>query len=264
MKIAVPADGPSLEARVQSRLGTTPYLLVIDPDDMSFEALDGPPSSLGSGAGVQALSIVLGKEARVILVGYISPNISRPLHKNGIEVITSVSGSVREAVMKYKFGGFGLAENNHRKSGSKSPGQQSSRWAEALRKTAKQYSALIPVLTGVILLTGLFKAFISKDLLLSMFSGGLTQDTFTGAFFGSFLSGNPINSYVIGETLLDMGVGFFGVTAMMLTWVTVWLVQMPVEISIFGPRFTLVRNCVDFLVAVPASILIVWLSGGAS
>jgi len=142
MKIAVPADGPSLEARVQNKLGTTPYLLVVDPDDMSFEVLDGPPTSLGSGAGVQALSIVLGKGANIILVGYISPNIFKPLQKNGIEVVTSVSGSVREAV-------------------------------------------------------------------------------------------------------------------------TVWLVQMPVEVSVFGTRFTLIRNGVAFFVAIPTSILIVWLSGEA-
>jgi len=264
MKIAVPADGPSLEARVQVKLGTTPYLLVVDSDDLSFEVLDGPPPSLGSGAGVQALSIVLGKGVNVILVGYISPNISKPLQKNGIEVVTSVFGSVREAVMKYKYGGFDLAENSGRKSGSKSSAQQSSRWAEALRKPAKQYSTLIPVLTGVILLTGLFKAFIPKELLLTMFSGSMIQDTFAGAFIGSLLSGNPINSYVIGETFLEIGVDFFGVTAMMLTWVTVWLVQMPVEISVFGTRFTLIRNVAAFLIAIPASILIVWLSGGAS
>jgi len=264
MKIAVPSDGPSLEARVQNKLGTSPYLLVVDSNDMSFEVLDGPPPSLGSGAGVQALSIVLAQGANVILVGYISPNISGTLQKHGIEVVTSVSGSVREAVMKYKCGGFSHAENNSRKSGSKLSAQQSSRWAETLRKTIKQYGTLIPVLTGVILLTGLFKAFLPKKLLLTMFSGSMIQDTFAGAFIGSLLSGNPINSYVIGETFLEMGVDFFGVTAMMLTWVTVWLVQMPMEISVFGTRFTLIRNVAAFLVAIPVSILIVWSSGGAS
>lgn len=264
MKIAVPADGPSLEARVQNKLGVAPYLLVVDPDDMSFEVLDGPPPSIGPGAGVQALSIVLGKGATVILVGYISPSISGPLQKHGIEVVTSVSGSVREAITKYTCGGFDLAEKGDLNTRSKSSDQSPNRWTEALRKTVKQYGSLIPVLSGVILLTGLFKAFIPKSLLLTLFSGSMIQDTFAGAFIGSLLSGNPINSYVIGETLLDMGVDFFGVTAMMLTWVTVWLVQMPVEISVFGTRFTLIRNVVAFLVAIPASILIVCLSGGAS
>jgi len=92
----------------------------------------------------------------------------------------------------------------------------------------------------------------------------MIQDTFAGAFVGSLLSGNPISSYVIAETLLDMGVDFFGVTAMLLTWVTVWMVQMPVEISVFGAKFTLIRNISSFLVAIPTSLLIVWLSGGVS
>ncbi|MBW2610918.1 MAG: hypothetical protein JRE12_00950 [Deltaproteobacteria bacterium] len=51
--------------------------------------------------------------------------------------------------------------------------------------------------------------------------------------------------------------------AMMLSWVTVWLVQMPVEVSVLGARFTLIRNIAAFLVAIPASILIIWLSRGA-
>ena len=262
MKIAVPADGPSLEARVQNKLGTTPYLLVIDSNDMSYEVMDGPSPSLGTGAGVQALSLVLEKGATVILVGYISPNISRPLRESGIEVVTSVRGSVREAITKYTCGEFSLTENGSKKSSSGSPVRQPASWTEALRKTAKQYASLLPVLTGVILLSGLFQAFIPKEVILTLFSGHLFQDTFVGALIGSLLSGNPINSYVIGEILLDLGVDFFGVTAMMLTWVTVWLVQMPVEISVLGARFTLIRNVAAFFVAIPASILIVWFSGG--
>ena len=105
-------------------------------------------------SGRGQVSIVLGKGANVILVGYISPNISKPLQKNGIEVVTSVSGSVREAVMKYKCGEFALAENCGRKSGSKLSAQQSSRWAEALRKTAKQYSILIPASILIVWLSG--------------------------------------------------------------------------------------------------------------
>ena len=79
---------------------------------------------------------------------------------------------------------------------------------------------------------------------------------------GSLLTGNPINSYVIGETLIELGVDLFGVAAMMLTWVSVWLIQMPVEISILGLRFALIRNVAAFLVAIPSSIFVVWLYRG--
>ena len=43
MKIAIPATAPNLDAQVEHKLGTAAYLLVIDMDDMSFEAMEGPP-----------------------------------------------------------------------------------------------------------------------------------------------------------------------------------------------------------------------------
>jgi len=262
MKIAIPADRPDLDARVQNKLGAAPYLLVIDSDDLSFEILDSSLLASGPLAGLQALSLVLDKGATVILVGYMSPNIIGPLQKNGIEVVTSVSGSAKEAVLRYKRGGFGVAENNGHTSIPKSSINFTVRFSEAWTKTAKQYLSLVPVLTAVILLVGLFKAFLPEKLLLALFSGNLIQDTFAGALVGSLLTGNPINSYVIGETLIELGVDLFGVAAMMLTWVSVWLIQMPVEISILGLRFALIRNVAAFLVAIPSSIFVVWLYRG--
>jgi predicted Fe-Mo cluster-binding NifX family protein len=85
MKIAVPADGLNISARVQGRFGTASHLLGVDPGDMSFEALAGPPPSLGPGAGIHALSLVLGKGATVILAGCLSPNISDPFKKRGLK-----------------------------------------------------------------------------------------------------------------------------------------------------------------------------------
>ncbi len=73
---------------------------------------------------------------------------------------------------------------------------------------------MFPVLAGVILLVGLFRGFVSRDLLMTVFSGNVIQDTLWGACIGSVLSGNPVTSYVIGETLLKMGVSLFGATAL--------------------------------------------------
>ena len=49
MKIGITATGPDLGASVSNRLGTTPYLLVVDVKDMSFETVAGPPPSAGPG-----------------------------------------------------------------------------------------------------------------------------------------------------------------------------------------------------------------------
>ena len=107
------------------------------------------------------------------------------------------------------------------------------------------------------LLIGLFDAFVSKELLSSIFSGNVALDTLGGACFGSIFAGNPINSYVIGGELLKYGVSLFAVTAFIITWVTVGLVQMPAEIAAFGKRFALLKNGLSFVLATPVGILTV-------
>ena len=49
---------------------------------------------------------------------------------------------------------------------------------------------------------------------------------------------------------------------MMLTWVSVGLIQLPVESKALGIRFALVRNIAGFVVAVIMSFVVVWFAGG--
>lgn len=252
MKIAIPANAPDLGARVENRLGTAPYLLVIDLDDLSFEAVAGPSATGGPGAGIEAISIVTGMGAEAILAGFISPHIALTLEEKGVVVITPVVGSVMDAIEKYRQGARPRMTGRPQQ-----PGVQ-----VAFRKALRQFFSIIPVLIGVVLLVGLFRGFMSRNLLLTIFSGNVFQDTLWGACIGSLLSGNPVNSYVVAETLLKMGVSLFGAAALMLTWVNVGLLQLPVEISALGSRFALSRAIAAFLMAIVVSILTVIFSGG--
>jgi hypothetical protein len=85
----------------------------------------------------------------------------------------------------------------------------------------------------------------------------MALDTLWGACFGSIFAGNPINSYVIGGELLKYIVSLFAVSAFIVTWVTVSLVQLTVEIAAFGKRFALLRNGFSFVLAIPIAILTV-------
>jgi len=127
----------------------------------------------------------------------------------------------------------------------------------ALRSSVKQFANILPILIGVVLCIGLFNAFVSKEALASIFSGNAVVDTLWGACFGSILAGNPINSYVIGASLLNHGVSLFAVTALIVTWVTVGLVQLPAEIASLGLRFALLRNGLCLILAIPVAILTV-------
>ena len=52
MKIAVTATGPSLDEQVEPRFGRCPYFLIIETDDMDYEAVENPNVILGGGAGI--------------------------------------------------------------------------------------------------------------------------------------------------------------------------------------------------------------------
>ena len=124
----------------------------------------------------------------------------------------------------------------------------------AFSRALKGFRASTPVLLGVILLLGLFQAFITKNIIASVFTGNLIQDTFLGSIIGSISAGNPINSYIIGGELLKNNVSLFAVTAFIAAWVTVGIVQLPAEASILGKRFAITRNILSFFLAVFVSI----------
>ncbi len=254
MKIAISADGSNLDAKVAHRFGASEYLLIVEVDSGDYEAVPNPVSTRQRGAGVQAIVLAVGKGAKAVLTGYCSPAIANQLKANGIEVLTGMTGTVRDAVEQYRKGHL---ERYEAQLNSATAMVDKAVLIHAARNAARQFVTLLPVLVGVVLLIGLFDTFVSKELLSSIFSGNVALDTLWGACFGSIFAGNPINSYVIGGELLKYGVSLFAVTAFIVTWVTVGLVQMPAEIAAFGKRFALLRNGLSFALAIPVTILTV-------
>lgn len=258
----MPVDAPNLDARVENRLGSASYLLVVDSETLAFEAVQGPSGTSGPGAGIQIVSMAVGMGADTVLCGYVAPYIAETLERAGVRMITEVHGSAREAVQAFQRGDFDRAgEADTRREDSSL--LRLELWQGALRRAVRQFLGMFPLLIGVILLVGLFQAFLPKQALTAVFSRDPFWDTLWGACAGSVLAGNPVNSYVIGQTLLDMEVGWCGVTALMLSWVGVGLVQMPAEIGALGTRFAVTRNVAAFVLILLAAPLIVALSGVA-
>jgi predicted Fe-Mo cluster-binding NifX family protein len=259
MKIAIPSNRPSLEGGVAHKLGTAAYLLVIDTKDMSFEAVDGPPKGSGPGAGVVIMSLAVEMGADALLVGHLAPHILKALEKQGVDVVDRVSGQVSEAVEEY----MALRKESDAKGDSLFVKESSSReeWAGATRKAGGQMVTMIPRLVGVILLLGLFRGFVTDDMLFSLFTASPLIDSLLGAALGSILVGNPINSYVIGDSLIHAGIGVAGATALMLAWVSVGIIQFPIESEALGKRFALVRNGAAFVVAAVMGLVLLFLLG---
>ncbi len=249
MRIAIPCDEPDLKANVGSRLGTSRYLLVVDLRTNEIEAVPnaGTPGQ-GSG-GIGAVVIAVSKKVDAILTGYCSPTAEKYLSASGITVVTGVSGTVEGAVERYKKGEFARDVGIGAKSESAEAGVDRAAVFSALRRSFNQFVNLVPMLAGIVLLIGLFNALVSREFLASLFSGNPGQDTLWGACFGSIFTGNPINSYIIAGELLHSGISLFAATALIISWVSVGLIQLPAEAGALGRKFALVRNGVSFVLS---------------
>ena len=104
MKIALTAAGPDLDTVVDARFGRCPYFLIVEPESLKTEAVKNPNTVSGGGAGIQSAQILADKNVTAVLTGNCGPNAFRTLEAAGIQVITGVSGPIREAVEQYKSG----------------------------------------------------------------------------------------------------------------------------------------------------------------
>jgi predicted Fe-Mo cluster-binding NifX family protein len=109
MKIAVTAENPSLDATIDPRFGRCPYFLIVDTEDMRFEAVANPSLSLGGGAGIQAAQLMAEKGVRHVLTGNCGPNAYQTLSAAGIGVIVGCSGAVRNAIGEFTAGRLAAA-----------------------------------------------------------------------------------------------------------------------------------------------------------
>jgi predicted Fe-Mo cluster-binding NifX family protein len=259
MKIAISSEGADLSAQVGHRFGGSPYLIIVDLGTGNFEAVPNPGFLNQHGAGVQTIVLIISKGVKEALTGYCSPVARRHLESNGIAIFTGVSGTIEEVLESYKKGEIRKTEaaTIHHKPEKCIVDKDS--LIHAMKRSGNQFASMLPIFLGVVLLIGLLNTFVSRDFLASLFSGDIVFDTFLGAFFGSILAGNPINSYVIGGELLQHGVSLFTVTALIITWVTVGLVQLPVEIAALGRRFALLRNGICFILSLPIAIITVFI-----
>ena len=128
--------------------------------------------------------------------------------------------------------------------------------SEALRKAAKGLGRAIPMIIGILILISLFNTLVPVSSYRILFRGTLL-DPVIGAFLGSVVAGNPVTSYIISGDLLKQGISLLTVTAFMISWVTVGVVQLPAEMQFLGKKFALIRNLSAFILSLVVAFLTV-------
>lgn len=130
----------------------------------------------------------------------------------------------------------------------------STRFKQALFGSFKSLYTILPMLLAVIGLIGLFQTVVTPKMLHAIFNGGVLHDTLAGTLVGGVSVGQPFFSYIIGGELLKEGISLYAVTAFILAWVTLGIVQLPLEWALFGSRFTIARNLLSLLFALLIAI----------
>ncbi|MEA3456397.1 MAG: permease [Campylobacterota bacterium] len=132
---------------------------------------------------------------------------------------------------------------------------------KALKRSVLSFASMMPMILSIVGLMGLFQALVSKELLASLFTGDPVKDTLIGTVAGGIAVGQALVSYILGGELLEQGISIYAVTAFILAWVTLGIVQLPLEAEVLGLRFTIYRNILAFISTILVSIGTVWTIG---
>jgi predicted Fe-Mo cluster-binding NifX family protein len=104
MKLCISSSGQTLDSAVDPRFGRAQGFIIADSDSVDFEAVPNPAMTAGGGAGTKASQLIISKGARAVLTGNVGPNAFAALNAAGIPMYTGVTGTVREAIEKFKTG----------------------------------------------------------------------------------------------------------------------------------------------------------------
>lgn len=124
--------------------------------------------------------------------------------------------------------------------------QTANRLTNSFYKTIYSFFNVLPIIIGMLLATSLVITVFPEQISAGVFGNGDILDTLLGASIGSIAVGHPLASYLLGGELLHGGVSLVAVTALLVSWVTVGIVQLPAESLMLGGRFAITRNLVCF------------------
>ena len=131
------------------------------------------------------------------------------------------------------------------------------RLKQALAKASRAMYKSLPIVFGVIILVSLVNTLVPKTFFTILFQKNIWLGSFIGSALGSIFTGTPITSYVIGGELLKQGISLVAVTAFLVSWVTVGMVQLPAEIMLLGKKFAILRNVSAFALAIIVALITV-------
>ena len=110
MKIAISANGATLDAEVDPRFGRCQQFIIADTETNEFEAVVNSNAAASGGAGISTAQMIADKGVEAVLTGNCGPNAYRVLDAAGVKVITGVSGKISDVVEEFKLGTYSASQ----------------------------------------------------------------------------------------------------------------------------------------------------------
>ena len=127
---------------------------------------------------------------------------------------------------------------------------------KAFINSFKGFVSIMPMMIAIVGLVAIFQTYITPDMISKLFGYSRFSDILTGTFIGAIANGHGSLSFIIAEGLQSQGVSIYALSTFTLAWVSLGFIQLPAEASVFGIRFTIIRNILAFL----STIIITYLT----
>lgn len=115
---------------------------------------------------------------------------------------------------------------------------------------------LLPLLACAFVLAGLIQVALPPAMIQSWLGEGSgLRGIVIGTIAGALIAGGPYVSFPVIASIYQAGAGLGTTVAMISGWALLGLGQLPFELSIIGPRFTLVRLSVASITPICAGIM---------
>jgi uncharacterized membrane protein YraQ (UPF0718 family) len=133
---------------------------------------------------------------------------------------------------------------------------RASKAAQAATQTAVTFAKTFPIILGILALASFVTAAIPLQSIFEALPMESVLGPVFGALVGSVAAGHPLTSYVLAGELTAAGASLATITALIVSWVTVGIVNLPAEAAILGTRFALWRNAISFALAIMMAYVI--------
>lgn len=117
----------------------------------------------------------------------------------------------------------------------------------SFRQTWNWFLINIPIILWILILISIIKVYFPLENIVNFgnkFFSIVVADLLAGLF-----AGNPINSYILAWEIWFSLDNIVIISVFLISWITVWLVQMPAESYYFWIKYSVIRNVLSFIFA---------------